>query len=241
MLWVDDRAGSRDLLSQPALSSLCELCRLDSADVCFQGNGASGPVLVGIELKSLSDLISSSSTGRLQATQLPAMLATYDISYLLYYGNYKSSSRDGTLLIERGNQWRSWRQGPRSIPYSYLESFLLTVSALGVNIKHCSNLSESAEWISILFRWWSKPWQKHKGLRTFDKSRNISLLPGSDSRTLLRAKIASQLPGLGFEKAIAAANSFASVREMIGADSARWAKVDGIGSVVSKAIEQALK
>ena len=71
---IDDRAGSRDLIKYEPVRSTGELCRLDSADVCLTGNGPNDAVLIGVEVKSIWDLISSINTGRLQATQIPAML-----------------------------------------------------------------------------------------------------------------------------------------------------------------------
>lgn len=275
MLLIDDRAGSKSLISLPPLNSctspschgtfrlvthtegnfyicssndqshepLSSLCRLDSADVAFTGNAAHGPILIGIELKSITDLLSSAATGRLQATQLPAMLATYDLSYLLYYGNYRPD-RNGNLQLERGTgskTWRTWRQGSKLIPYSYLESFLMTVSALGVTIKHCASINDCALWIALAYKWWTKPWLKHRGLRTFDNTRNVTLLPGEDSRTLLRAKVAAQLPGIGFERAITVARSFTSIREMVCASRERWEQIEGIGKVIANSVQESVK
>lgn len=278
MILIDDRAGSKSLISLPPLnlctepscckpfryikvkgvdtwlcssndpshSSLASLCRLDSADIAFCGNGPAGPTLIGIELKSIPDLISSSSTGRLQATQLPAMLDTYTHSYLLYYGSYKPGP-NGELLLERGgkNKWKIWRQAGNTgkvIPFSYLESFLFTVTALGINIKHCQSLEESALWISLLYRWWQKPWSKHRGLRTFDRSRCLSLLPGLDSKTDLCARIAKELPGIGNEKAITIARHFkGSARTMINASQKSWQEVEGVGKTIARAIDEGVK
>jgi ERCC4-type nuclease len=239
-IFVDDRAGSCDLLEHEPVRSLGEKCRLDSGDVCITGNGPQGPLLVGVEVKSIWDLISSINTGRLQATQLPALLATYDVAWLLYFGSYRPG-RDGRLEVRRGKMWREFRLGTRPVPYGYVESFLLDCSAIGVRVRYAYDAREACAWLGVLHRWWSKPWSQHKGMRTLDNSRELSLMPNMDGPTHLRAKVAAQLPGVGFERALAAAEHFSSVCEMVCADAAEWARVPGIGKVVAKAVVAAAR
>lgn len=241
MILVDDRAGSRDLMRYAPLNEIGELCRLDSADVCFHGNGPQGGVLVGVEVKSVWDLLSSANTGRLQATQLPAMLREYDVSWLLYYGEYRPSPRDHGLQVMRKGKWTSFVLGKRAVPYGYLEALLIDITALGVRIKQVRDAREASAWLGVAFRWWSKPWTQHRGMRTFDNSREVSLMPGMSDDTLLRARVAAQLPAVGFERAVAAATHFGSVREMVTAEVREWEKVPGIGRVIAKAIVEAVK
>lgn len=238
---IDNRAGSKDLIRYPPLSECGELCRLESADACFAGNGPVGSVVVGVEVKSIWDVLSSAGTGRLQATQIPAMLTSYDVGWMVYYGIYRPSPRDGTLEVRRGKLWKTHRIGSRAVPYGYLESLLLDLVVLGINVKLVADMREVATWIGVLYRWWSKPWDKHRGMRTFDNSGAVSLMPGMNEGTHLRARVAAQLPGVGFERAVRAAQHFTSVREMIGAGREEWAKVPGIGKVIAKAVEESLK
>lgn len=288
MILVDSRAGSgphsitrvkgrlsptthhyKGLTDYPPLNnpSLACLCTLDSADVCFTGNGSDGPVLIGIELKSIPDLLSSASSGRLQATQIPAMLAQYSISYLLYYGEYRASSDEtNNLQLLYGKQWRTYKhnnQSSRPLPLSYLESLLLTLSALGIRIKHVPNYSTAAQWIHILYSWWQKPWDKHKGMRTFDAAKELTeaeyikistgdtrqtaIMPGihADKRKYQCAKTAASLPGIRFERAVALAEHFnGSILDMLNAlkdGTEEWEKVPGIGRVIAGAVEKVVK
>lgn len=234
-MFVDDRAGSCDLLNYEPVRSLGEKTRLDSGDVALVGNGPSGEVLVGVECKSIWDLISSINTGRLQATQLPALLATYEVAWLLYFGSYRPG-RDGRLEVRRGGVWREFKLGSRSVPYGYVESFLLDCAALGVRVRYAYDIREACAWLGVLHRWWNKRWIDHKGMRTLDHSREMSLMPGMDAETHLRAKVAAQLPGVGFERALSAAQHFGSVREMINSNADGWASVPGVGKVIAKAV-----
>lgn len=75
-----------------------QLCTLNSGDVAIPGNGPSGPVLVGVEVKTFSDLISSMDSGRLQATQIPLMYEDYpDERWILVIGDYRPSPTDNAL------------------------------------------------------------------------------------------------------------------------------------------------
>jgi ERCC4-type nuclease len=208
--------------------------------VAICGNGPHGPVLVGVEVKSVYDLVSSINTGRLQATQIPAMLATYDINWLLYFGSYRPG-KDGRLEIRAGDKWKALKLGDRPVPYGYMEALLLDLAALGVHVHRVHDIREAAQWLGVLYRWWSKAWSKHHGMRTLDNSRDLSLMPGMDADTLQRAKVAAQLPAVGFERALAAAQHFSSVSAMINASPDEWAQVPGIGKVVARAVVEAIR
>lgn len=243
-IYIDDRAGSRDLVNHPPLTdpqqAVAVLCRLDSADAMFTGNGPNGDVLVGVEVKSLSDFISSANTGRLQATQIPAMLNTYDHSWVLIYGEY-SVGDDGELLTRRAKtgHWATHALGRKVVPYGYVENMITDLTMLGVRVKHVPDVRLAVRWLVQIARWYDKPWAKHKGLRTFDTSRDM-VLPGVDGDTLLRARVASQLPGLGFERAVAAARHFPSIIDMVNATPVQWAQVEGVGKVIARAVHDAV-
>ncbi len=251
---VDDRAGSKDLVKHPPLDTLGQLCRLHSGDVCFQGNGSAGPVLVGIEVKSVLDLLASLNTGRLQATQLPRMMADYDVNWLLYYGTYRPNPKSGALQIRKRVKgrgpvpvWVDYSIGAKVVPYGYHEAFLVSPSftQTGVLSKRVFDLAEAAYWIGVLYRTWQRPYSSHKSMRTFDKSREVSV-PGMDTKTEVRAKMCSAWPGVGYEKAVAIAMHFTSARAMVNAGVEELAEVQmpadkngrrsRVGKVVAKAI-----
>jgi ERCC4-type nuclease len=240
---IDYRAGSKELLKYPPFDECGELCEIKSAkgeaagDVMFYGNGAQGRVSVGVELKSIDDLMSSSSNGRLQGTQLPVMLDEYDVVWLLYYGDVRPAPGSCALQIWRKGQWRNHYVGNRQVPYSYFSGFIISLQEVGINVAHARDISEAAAWLAELVRWRTKPWHKHKSLRQFDRSRRVTngvvngkqanraaLMPVLDERTQLRAQTALALPTLGMERALAAAERW-SVREMANAGVEEWAEL----------------
>lgn len=239
-VFVDDRAGSRELVKYAPLDAAGELCRLDSADVMIPGNGPDGPVLVGVEVKSIRDFISSIRTGRLQATQLPAMLTTYQHSWLLVHGEYRPDT-SGQLLLRRGPTWVRYQLGQREVPFGYVEAMMLDIEMMGVHVRTVTTTKDAAQWIGVMARWWSKPWGKHKGLRTFDRSRDVALMPEMDTGTYIRARVASAIPGLGFEKALAAARHFPTVLAMVSAGAEEWQEIPGVGKVIAQSVVRSVR
>lgn len=239
MIDIDPRTGSRDLVNYPPLSSLARLTRLNSADVRFVGQGPdSTPILIGIELKSILNLVSSISSGQLQSHQIPNMLVDYDVRWLLYYGAHRSSPRNDLQIPTKNNKWRNYKQGKSSVPYGYVYAFLSSPSFTNTGFfsQRVSNVQEAASWIGVLYRTWQKPYHKHssmKRLARIDYSLMPTANPDVDRSLLQRAKIAQAIEGLGYERAMAAANHFPTPRAMLSASAGEWSRVPGIGKVVA--------
>ena len=241
-LLIDDRDGSKELMLHEPVRSTGVLTRLDYGDVAIVGNGPDGPCMVGVEVKSIYDLISSINSGRLQATQLPGLMRDYEFRWFLYYSAYKSGPANELLVRRRGKKdWSIYRIGNRVVPFGYVESFLVELSLLGVHIHRSHDLADAAAWVGVLHRWWSKPWTAHKGMRTIDHSRDVGFLPNIDADTRVRIAVAHALPGVGFERALAAARHFPSVAAMMDATVDEWCRVDGIGKTIAKSIVQTVK
>lgn len=242
---VDYRDGSKKLIAYPPLDQAGEICTLSSGDVCISGNGPDGPVLIGIEVKGLSDLLTSLANGRLQGEQVFKMVKEYGEVWLLYYGQYRPCPKTGTLqVMSKKGKMQDYRIGTRLVPYGYLESFLVTLMHAGVNIKHVSDLREAANWIGCFARWWNKEWSEHKGMKKFNSSRVIGKVPGlgdEEEGVLDIAQFALKLPGLGYERAIAAAQHFGSIHEMVNASVAEWRKIPGVGAVIAEAIYEKVR
>jgi ERCC4-type nuclease len=252
-IFVDYRKGSKDLVDIYPLDKpgLCELCKLDSGDVMFSGYNPTGEVLIGIELKELGELISSIQTGRLQAGQMPKMINDYDTKWLLYYGNYRPSEKGYLQTVELGNgdtvkrkKWKDYGYSNNPIRYSYLEDFLIESREYGFKIQRVGSKCEAAMWIYIYYKLISRPWSSHKLFKTFDRSGQIPFPPEmklSDQERRM-ARVADELcPGIGFERAIAAARYFDSVQHMVNADVSEWQSIDGIGKVIAKRVRAAIE
>lgn len=263
MLFIDDRAGSRDLAQLPPLNdpnlNLACLTRLRSADVSFLGGSSTSPTSIGIEYKSLADLLSSIDTGRLSATQAPRMLEDYNHCYLLYYGEYRCDVSTGYLQVlrpiarGRKTRWHTYtRSGPvlpetlaralkagrrpRIVQYAYLEGYLLTLAAAGITVHHVASPLDAAPWLATLYHWYQRT--THTALHSFDQSAKSALIPGLDPLTRTRACIAAQLPGIGYKLGVRVAQHFTSTAAMVNASADEWQCIPGIGkSLATSAVD----
>lgn len=253
---------------KPCHSTGRRLSSLDSADIAFSANGPDGDIMVGIELKSISDLASSLISKRLQGIggQIPRMLEEYHVSFLLIYGRYRPGP-NGELQVfkpstpKRKAGFYSLTLGSRTISYSYITAFLSGVSLYytGVHSHRVESLQEAAIWISILYSNWTEPYSKHKSLRCINDSsqpeesklRSVGMEnQDRNPRWKQKVKTFSTLPGVGFERAVAMADKFPSVRAGINASiqqletvevKSQSGRIAKLGPVIAESIIEAVK
>ena len=176
VLFVDYRSGSRDVL--PLLGESAQETDLGKlgGDVVIPGNGPEGGRLVAIEMKRIEDLLQSEGSGKLGDTQLRAMFENYQEIWLLTMGRYRAGT-GGRLEVFKGTKdygkkeyWKPYSIGGRQVPYSYLESFLVEIQAMGVHLKQVDDLRMAAYWLLTADRWWSKEWSEHRAMKKFDRT-----------------------------------------------------------------------
>lgn len=246
MLYFDNRAGSKEfpalLPSIPTeLYSFRDNGRIPG-DCYFTGNGPDGGLTFGIEIKSLHDLATSIDTGRLLGDgvdeshgQLRRMLDYYDVSILLYYGDYFNDdgiiryfTSSGAYLVGRillkyksgrGNfaRWlttfaKVLTLGPRRVYWHGLQAALSEIQLLGVQVYRVNDRQECATLIETLYKLYKKPWKDHKLCRTFNTSNSqrgrIARLDKLPHKIKVAAKFFNGLDNLGYERALAIANHF---------------------------------
>lgn len=237
---IDPRAGSGDLY--PLLKAKgvrdVEMVQMSYGDVSITGNGPEGcPVMVGIEVKRLEDMIQCIGNGRFVGHQLPGMLASFDQNWLLVEGIWREG-KSGIIEVPRGQRWLPLL-GQRGMTANALHGFLLTMSIkMGVRVTLTGTRSQTVDWLYQLNRWWTgKEYEEHKAHLTFDNSAAISLV----SRPSLVRRVAKELPGIGWDRSANVAKRFVSVVDMCMADRAEWAKIEGIGKVTSTKVVAALE
>lgn len=287
MILIDSSTGSRDLikyppLDDPNLASLSNLSTSDdtksSVDVCFVGNGPDETnLMIGIEFKSLGDLLSSIFYGRIQDTQIPAMKAQYDRCWLLYYGDYNCNEMDNLEVSspqifeknekgQEGYYWTlkgqymgpfksrsnaydsycdyvsKWREytflGSKPMKWGFLESSLLSYSEANIPHKHFRDIGQCAKWVGCLYRWWSKPYHKHKSFKLFDRTpdlRRPAIMSDVDPVTRSIMEVADRIPGIDYGRAFKVASYFPSPISMVSASESEWMKIDGIGPILARA------
>jgi ERCC4-type nuclease len=167
VMWIDSRVGSKELL--PGLQKAgidARLTILDAGDFMFEGNGPDGTVTVGIERKTIGDLVSSLQGGRLQGLQWGKLHDTYDFVWLLVEGIF-GADKQGRLTVRKGPY------GQRRLPGAHLTADGLTKALMtlelkgGLRVKQTFSRDQSVDWLVACMRWWSdKVWDGHKTLLT---------------------------------------------------------------------------
>ena len=242
MVIVDNRDGSEALVRCKALRDRAVLGRLEFGDVLLTGHGPNDSVLrVGVEVKTVMDLLSSIATGRLAGHQLPGMFNEYDVSWLLVHGAVRRDEAN-YLQVRRKSGWRHYRIGGRQAPWSYLEGWLLTATMTSpLKVKWVSHLEEAAAWIAVLDGWLSKEWSRHKALKVFNRAGTTAPIPGTNPVTDQIARTAATLPAIGWDRAQKIAQKFDSVDSMIKAPEHEWREIDGIGPVIARSVYEAIR
>ena len=249
MISIDSRVGSKDLY--PLLSARgvpCRLTTLEFGDAAFDWKGPRGrPIPVGIERKTLSDLLTCIKDGRYTGYQLPGMLRTYEFNYLLIEGVYRYSE-DGVVESRRGKGWSPVGYGKPTM-VADLEHFLTSRETFGgVRILRSTSPRQTALLIHHKYTWGNtKDWVDHRSHLDTDESSEtgtrFSALP-----LAVNFLVASRLEGIGVKKVHAVLRAFPTVEDMIMADEERWAEVvwvdksgkrHKLGSAIAKKIVEA--
>ena len=197
---------------------------------------------MGIELKTLGDLLSSLKSGRLGGRQIPGIVHYYDVPYLMIHSLMRAEPRTGILqqMIrrrgEKKGRWRDVRIKGEGWTYDHLWRWLWSIEIQsGVRIRTCSSEFEACLQLVAIHHSWMKPWDGHKSLKVFDSS---GCPPLADRRSLT-LRWAKELPNIGWTKAAAVAARFDSPWEMANAEVEELMEAKGVGkTIASRAVEE---
>jgi ERCC4-type nuclease len=241
---VDPRMGSGDLVAPlRQLGIPCQLAEpvLPYGDLEIVGRGPDDrSVLLGVEIKSVSEILEAVTDTRFVGHQLVGLLESYEISYLLTEGVMAAApnrelvflrQREGKLKYEKASR------GERAWTYEAVQSFLRSVERSGIREAFTPDRRSTAAWIASLYHSWAKPWDSHKSLARIHHTISDNPNPLELFSATTKMKVADDLiKGIGWERARAAAKHFPSVRAMVNADEKEWQQVDGIGRKLAAAI-----
>lgn len=233
---IDSRIGSRDLADHKSLAGKCVLQILSSADVAFVGNGSKGLCTIGVEVKSVEDLISSLISGRLQDEdgQLDRMSREYDHCYLAVYGCRRVSD-DGRVEAKshEKKRWRYPKGDRRARNLRYIENQLNGISVCGFHVREFLNKDYLAYWLESLHAWWCRSWDSRQTVGGLPQSASSTYKGGrrSGSRAVFAA--AQTIPGVGTIIAERASKVFGSVAEMADSEKSDWERLDGISKTTA--------
>ena len=219
MLLVDRRAGSGPLL-QPLLDAgvKAQHCLLPFGDFAWTSKEGHS---IGVEYKTLGDLISSIRSGRLTGHQLPGMRAMYDYSILLVEGTWRHDEH-GRVAVYKGPH-KGWVPAPGRMSAAELDKRLFTLSfCAGVSVWTAADRRSTVRLLTSMYRFWTDGC-------LVDHTSHLaphqppSLVPLSPFREAVM-----MWPEIGLKGSLAAERAFRhegkpSIRAAVDADLVQWA------------------
>ncbi len=114
-------------------TELADLSVMPCGDFFFTGNGPGGNVNVGIERKTIREILDDTRFAS-EDGQLDAMLRVYDYCFLVVEGGYRCDSASGVLQVYRSGEWRDLQIGTRRFMHTELQRRLIMLSLTPVRI-----------------------------------------------------------------------------------------------------------
>jgi hypothetical protein len=206
-------------------------------DVCFEGQGPQGTVIVGIELKRLHDMLTCIDDSRYSAHQRVGMHQMYRVSILNIEGLWRPHDQSDLLMegkVDKDGKlvWFYCRPAGRPVMYSKLRRYLFSVSLSGVIVTYTRDLIHTANDIIHWYWYFQKAWKAHTSLLEL-QTLNIPALSGKPS---LVRRWAYDLDGIGEKHSEAAAKLFKKPITLATADEIDWVRVPGIGVKTAQSI-----
>src|SRR5580692_7200920 len=129
-----------------------------------------GKIAIGVERKTIGDMLNCIDDARYSAHQRPGMLAMYQKSILMIEGEWKPDVDTGYLMeLVNTLNWRVFRQRSMMVRYNKLFRYLLTVQFSGVTVIWSRNIEQTAYNICEIYHWFQKPWVQHTSLMEMQK------------------------------------------------------------------------
>lgn len=264
MIFVDERVGSSDRKSRSErldefLTLIrshridAESSRYDSGDFYFEGNGPGDRTIdVGIERKSIRDLIGSMRSNKLSDKQIPAMLETFHISWVIVEGLFRPCPNSGLLQEYRGSGagWVDLTIGRQTFMHSEIERFLMQLT-MTVGLQYpgrplfiwtTRNVKETVNAIANLYAQLArKKWDQHRSFTgitvpVVSEPMVFHKRTREEENTLFRRRVAMCNTGIGNDTGKAIATHFRSGWDYVHATEGELREVDGVGKTRAASI-----
>ena len=232
-VYVDDRIGSKELAPLIAkLGLTTKTRRLEFGDFAFwspDGLPEDRGGFIGIERKTIRDMVSSIQSGRYSGHQLPGMLELYDVSYLIVEGRYKRDPYNRCLCLPTANQsWTNKVWKSELFDFRALDAYLNTIRLkTPVQVIKTENPQQTAMEVYILWHWFTaRRWSSHKGHEGFHSS---ALPIVGNIRPSGFRQVVKELPYIGWERSKQVEEAFGgSLRRAFNAKPGAWSTIDGV-------------
>jgi len=230
MIIVDSRIGSVGFVSALTKYGLqVKVDTLSFGDFAFTGNGITGPCLVGIERKTINEMISDFD--RFVGHQLPGLASTYNHYILIIEGMYQPDAQGRIEIYQHGH----WKFVGNLKGYNFQE-FANKLNTLrlkcGLVITQTTCESHTAAEVNALYHWFQRLWVSHKSHEVIYRK----AIYATTGKASTKMKVVSSFPGLTGQAGINAMNHFKSIRKMFNASVEEWMQVEGIGRKTAEKI-----
>lgn len=233
MILVAHEKGSKELA--PLIRQIgvqAEVVKLPFGDFAMEGNGPTGPISIGIERKTLHDMLACIEDGRFSGHQKVGMEQLYNVKYLAMEGVWKPHEKG--FLMEGNDKGAYWICKPSGKPvmYSKLKRYLLSVQQSGVTVTVSRDMFQTAYDICEIYHWWQKPWAEHKSML---QTQTI-IIPSLMGKPNLVRRWAKELPGVSETIMDRMGQKFKLPVDLALADIPTFMSIDGVGSVKAEKI-----
>lgn len=216
-----------------ALGSMALPLPIAAGDACFDGVGyGNKPILIVCERKHTGDLAQCILNGRYQHQLQIAKENGADVLVLILESSQlRPNPEDGVLeqlnwgiSPRSGKRCQVWEPVRPTISYSHFDQFLTEVQYLtGVIYKRTFDVQETALVIKSLWLNFQKAPDDHNSLHNIYKSPVQGTLLMKPS---LVRRVASEMPGIGWEWSKVAAEKFPTVKDLVSATVEDWAELE---------------
>lgn len=235
MIQVDYRRGASKEIDVPKLlvehinrfGVRAEIGDLEFGDFAFEGRGPLGSVMIGIERKTLHDILTCIDDARLTGHQLIGMRQMYTLSTVMLEGHWRFHDPDGWLMegFNGGTSWGYCRYGSQRNLYSKLYRYLISLQLGGFPVSYSRDITHTAYNVCEWYHYFQKKWDQHTSLLEIQKLN----IPSLRFKPTLVRKWAADIEGVGVKLSELAERQFRTPFRLANADEEEWLKIPGIG------------
>lgn len=203
-----------------------QLSDLEYGDFAFEGNGPVGSWMVGVERKTLHDMLNCIDDSRYNIQRV-GMRQMYGCSILAVEGHWRPHDPSGVLMegFNGGVSWGYCRYRSQRTMYAKLQRYLFSVQLSGVLYVPSRDKWQTAYNVCELFHYFQKRWQDHTSLTELQKI----AIPQMTYQPSLVRKWANDIEGVGTKLSELAARHFRIPLKLANADESDWLRIPGIG------------
>lgn len=188
---------------------------------------------IGMERKTLGDMLRCIDDARYSAHQRVGMAQMYQANFLIIEGSWRPHDQHGIIMEQyRSGVWGESRAGGIRTMYAKLRRYLFSVSLSGVHVLYTRDMQHTAWDIHECYHYFQKPWKSHTSLLEMQKLN----IPTLNARPSLVRRWAADLTGIGVVHSEDAERLFKRPIALANADEMEWLRLPGVGVKTAQSV-----